>query len=410
MNQVAQDRYAQRPLLDPGLTRATSQLFSFFLAASVTLAITISAAFYSSFSSTRLAMVLLTVLALHLLTSRRVLLARELIIYVVFVVYMLVQLTWTSNAVLALNTLFPAFNFIVIIGVFGSLVAFHNTRAVLLGISGGVTLGALYYSMRKGFPLVYPEGFSYNAMAVLYIFGLSISLLLSSIVRPKRLFLLLGVMFGVLTLATTSIKANLGIFLGVVSAWLIYRRLFGRLLIRNFIPILIILAAMVVAIGTNDQLTAGLQKGVSRIGLGLEILQARDDIAGYGGYGKRSRWAAEGLKGWARSPVFGHGVEAFRNDFGITSHATPIDLLYNSGVIGLTLFYSMFLSMFWRLYAQRREKPLALSAVVLGSLVCFSFITMSGTMHYNTFLAAFIGISTGLLRASPSSQDKGSGQ
>ena len=39
-----------------------------------------------------------------------------------------------------------------------------------------------------------------------------------------------------------------------------------------------------------------------------------------------------------------------------------------------------------------------LPALIFGGLVCYAFITMSGTMHYNSFMAIFIGVSTGLIR------------
>ena len=109
-----------------------------------------------------------------------------------------------------------------------------------------------------------------------------------------------------------------------------------------------------------------------------------------------------GLKGWVKNPLFGHGVEAFRDSYGITSHSTPTDLLYNSGLIGFALFYGMFISLAWRLYCTRGERPPAFRALILGTLIAFAFITLSGTMHYNAFLAAFIGISTALL-----SKDRG---
>jgi hypothetical protein len=34
---------------------------------------------------------------------------------------------------------------------------------------------------------------------------------------------------------------------------------------------------------------------------------------------------------------------------------------------------------------------------MLAGIVCYAFVSLSGTMHYNAFFAAFVGISVGLL-------------
>ena len=106
----------------------------------------------------------------------------------------------------------------------------------------------------------------------------------------------------------------------------------------------------------------------------------------------------KGLTGWTQNPMFGHGVEAFRARFGITSHSTPVDLLYNSGVIGLGLFYAIFVSMAGRLARPRGTAPRTADPVILGALVCYMFISLSGTMHYNASLAVFVAIGTAVLR------------
>jgi hypothetical protein len=85
-------------------------------------------------------------------------------------------------------------------------------------------------------------------------------------------------------------------------------------------------------------------------------------------------------------------------DNGVTSHSTPIDLLYNSGVIGFLAFYAMFVSLGLRLVQVRGLALGSLPSLIFGGLVCYLFITLSGTMHYNTFMAIFFAVSAGLLR------------
>ncbi|MBT8080442.1 MAG: hypothetical protein KJO31_17820, partial [Gammaproteobacteria bacterium] len=120
----------------------------------------------------------------------------------------------------------------------------------------------------------------------------------------------------------------------------------------------------------------------------------------------RSYWAKRGIEGWTASPVFGHGVESFRATHGITSHSTPIDLLYNTGVIGLFLFYGMFISIAWRILRTASADDNGLRPLLFAALSCYAFITLSGTMIYQTFLAVFIAFGVSLLRRFESEQSR----
>ena len=44
---------------------------------------------------------------------------------------LILSLLWTDDVGLAMNTLQPALNFVLILILFGSLVAYHDSRAVL---------------------------------------------------------------------------------------------------------------------------------------------------------------------------------------------------------------------------------------------------------------------------------------
>jgi hypothetical protein len=195
-----------------------------------------------------------------------------------------------------------------------------------------------------------------------------------------------------LIVATTSIKTNLGIVLGAASAGLVYARHFAGTLRRTALPLTALVVLTAFAVSSNEALRERLQEGVGRAALGVEVLQSRDDVEGHS-----ARWMRTGLAGWTQNPLFGHGVEGFRSRFGTTSHSTPVDLLYNSGVIRLGLFYGIFASIVWRLVRLRRTGLRGAGAMIFGALVCYMFISLSGTMHYSASLAVFVAISTALL-------------
>ena len=197
--------------------------------------------------------------------------------------------------------------------------------------------------------------------------------------------------------ATTSIKTNLGIALGLAAAAIMYYRHFGRLLRRRLLLLTVLLGGLGFAIASSDKLSDAISHGAGRVFVGVQVLQARDNVAGYSAFGQRDYWRKMGIDGWKLNPVFGYGTEAFRDAYGITSHSTPIDLLYNYGLIGLALFYSVFASLAWRLIIVDRGRASSQRALIFAGMVCYVFMTMSGTLHYNAYLAAFLGISVALL-------------
>jgi O-antigen ligase len=203
---------------------------------------------------------------------------------------------------------------------------------------------------------------------------------------------------GIHIVATTSIKTNLGILLGALTAGAVHFGYVSRLLWRNALVILGAAGVLAFAVASNEAAVATIERGAHRVGLGIEILQARENLPGYSSFERRANWQREGFRGWVENPVFGHGVEAFRSGHGITSHASHVDIAYNSGLIGLVLFYSLFASMFQRLYRARHGELRNTRLLILGGVVCYFFISFAGTIHYSSFLAAFLALSIGILK------------
>lgn len=376
--------------------RKLGLLCSFVLAALAGFALTITF-FIESFHSARLAVVLVALILLHLMRFQKVFVSRELIFYSVFFCYMLFQLFWAPDLRLAMNTIVPAASCILTMILFGSLIKYHDSYTVLAGILCGFLAGAVAYTIIGGFPFAYPAGFSYNAIASMYLFGLIITLLLGCIVRSSAIFLVVAFVILMHIVATTSIKNNLGILLGGVGASLVYFGDFAKTLRRHALSLIALGALLGYVLVTNTALMEMLRRGVDRVIVGLKLLQAREDIPGYGSFGRRAEWQADGLSGWLENPVFGYGPEAFRSQFGITSHSTPIDILYNSGLIGLVLYYAIFVSIASRLYSARHERQGNIFLLFFAALVCYLFVSLSGVLHYSQTFAAFIAISASFL-------------
>jgi hypothetical protein len=371
-------------------------LGSFCVAFAAGLVVTVNA-FAGAAQPFRVGVLLAALIMVHALMRGRLWLPREFAMYFAFAAYNALSMLWTSDVTDAIPNLQLTLNFSLTLVLFGALVIFHDRRPVLAGILVGFFVGAALYTRISRFPFAYPDDFSYNTIAGMYLFGLFVTIAYGWYRRSRLLPISLGLVLMLLMAATTSIKTNLGVLLGAAAAGLFYFRYALRAVWRNVILIALLAALMGYAVSTNDALMDRFQAGVDRVSIGANVLAARDAARGDAGLSMRENWKNLGIKGWLANPVFGNGVESFRGDFGVTSHSTPVDLLYNTGLIGCVLFYAIFGSIVWRLFEARDVRVRSPGALALGALTCYGFMSLSGTMYYEMFLAASIAISTALL-------------
>jgi O-antigen ligase len=340
---------------------------------------------------------LLALLLLHTVRYLRVWIGREVLLYAGLLAYSALSISWTENMHVAVNTLPSMTNFLLVLALFGSLAAYHEVGALLIGCVTGFGLAAVLYTLTSGFPFSYPEGFSYNTIAGMYLFGLFSLAVLGAYLRWLIVPLAGGVLLLVLITATTSIKTNLGLALGVTGATLFYFKPSATALIRGLLVVGILATGAAYAVRSNPAVEERVRNGFARVSLGVAVLTNREGDSGTTGLGNRQGWEREGLRGWAANPVFGSGMEAFRADFGTTSHSTPIDLLYNYGLIGLTLFYGLYGSIALRLLKARNPIFRSVRARLTAALIAYAFISLSATIYYEAFIAMFVALSTVLI-------------
>ena len=281
---------------------------------------------------------------------------------------------------------------------------------MICGILGAFVVGAVSYTYLSGFPFQRPDGFSYNAFAVMYLSGLYCALLFGLICGSRVLAGTLALVFLLHIVATTSIKTNLGLAAGVLVVSAIFFLRTARIVARNVVYLVVLGAALAYAITSSDELSRRVDVGIQRISLGVEILQSRQDQSGSTSYGLREEWTSIGLEGWASNPVFGEGVEAFRATHGAHSHTVPVELLYNTGLIGFVLFYSVFASLMFRVLLTGQTAARNLHALVVAGTVCYMLMTFGGTPQYEYYLGIFLATSVALLERNRSGRGSDAGE
>lgn len=376
---------------------ATVRMEAALLSCALSFGLVTSTTFVETFTSSHLLIVLLMLLLVQVLRRPRLFFSVECGLYGLLTLYLFVTMLWAPVPVLGLGSLFHATDFMIIMVMFGSLILTDEPRSVIGGALAGFAAGAGIYAMATGFPFRVPADFSYNAMALMYLFGLMLALLYGWMSGSRVLVPLLVAVIFMHVVATTSIKTNLGVLLGIVAAAGIFRRQVGSAIRRHIVLLGAGFAVIAYLVLSNETVMGRMELAFDRLKVGLEVLWAREDQSGYSGFDERAYWMREGIAGWTRSPVFGHGVEAFRGDYGITSHSSPIDLLYNSGLIGFMLFYAVLVATAYRCFGWRTEAEPGLRAILLLGLVAHGFTTFSGIVFYTSSFGAFMGIAGALL-------------
>lgn len=379
-----------------GINRVAGQTATFVLAGVATFAVTVNE-YGDNSHPTVVTMQLLFLLLLHVVRYLRVWLSRETLLYLGFFAYSLLSIAWTEDMHVAVATVPSLTNCLLVLILFSSLAAYHEIGALLAGMAVAFCAAAMLYTLTSGFPFTYPDGFSYNTIAGMYLFGLFTISVLGTYWHWTLLPLAAGSVLLALITATTSIKTNLGVALGIGTATLLYFKPTAKNLTRGVLIVVVLVGGAVYAVRTDPALQERVQNGFGRVSLGVAVLTNREGDSGRTGLGNRRGWEKAGLKGWATNPMFGSGMEAFRADFSTTSHSTPIDLLYNYGLIGFGLFYGIFASIAWRLLKARNAQFRGVRARITACLIAYCFISLSGLIYYESFVAIFVGVSTGLL-------------
>jgi O-antigen ligase len=367
------------------------------LAAVLSMSLVFSVTFVDQVTSSRLLVLLIALLVWHVLVCPRIRLFRELYLYAGFAAYVMVASIWAPDFVLALNTLFPVLDFLLVMVLAASLVAYHDRRSVFFGLLAGLLAASAAYTYIVGFPLRIPEDFSYNAIASIYLYGLFSVLLYGCFSRSIAIPAVLATLMLLHIVVTTSIKTNLAVVLAAAVVTAFYFRQTAILARRYVLFLLVGLAMVAYLVLSTEGAVERLQYAGARMEVGIKVLQTREDQSGYGGFDERAYWLREGLNAWVRNPLFGAGVEAFRFRYGITSHSTVVDLLYNTGLLGFGLFYSMFASLLWRLLKAGQRVPKGVKATILAVLVSYAFVSLSGLVYYQFFLGLLVAASAVLL-------------
>lgn len=223
---------------------------------------------------------LLVLILLHTVRYLRFWTSREILFYVGLFAYSLLSVSWTEDMHVAVNTVPSLTNFLLVLVLFSSLAAYHELGTLLAGMAIGFAAAAMLYTLTSGFPFSYPEDFSYNTIAAMYLFGFFVIIVLGSYRRWTVVPLTVGLVLLLLITATTSIKTNLGVALGIAGATVLYFKPTAKGLIRGLMIAAALAAVVGYAVRSDPALAETVKNGLERVTLGFAVLTNREGDSG----------------------------------------------------------------------------------------------------------------------------------
>lgn len=300
----------------------------------------------------------------------------------VFVTYACASVLWSfeQNAALvsALGLAFDFFGAVVVWaalqnGVTLRLVALSS--AVAAALQGGI---ALYQHATLGEERA--VGLTGNANSLAIQLSLAAFLLLLTLPRNRWSGLLAAALIVVATLTTGTRK--------LVFVWFAYFLVLARDLVPSFRR---------PSIGTAIALLAAPLAVWASLTYGGTLTGPLEDVAFFQRLeltfegretAKRSALIEDGLEVFEDAPVFGHGIDQYRyvGTFTTYTHNNYVELLANLGVVGLVLYYVLFLVLAYRavagVVAGQRSAWVVLAIVVLYLLMDVARVSYSGRITW----------------------------
>lgn len=126
--------------------------------------------------------------------------------------------------------------------------------------------------------------------------------------------------------------------------------------------------------------------------LGSRLEQAANGLFGSGtsdaSYNGRHKMIVHGWEWFLRRPIFGYGLENFRAlysheyNFSTYSHNNFIELLVSGGIVGIAIYYSMYVYVISKLWAPATKERDRLAVCLFSVVITQFFIQFISTINY----------------------------
>lgn len=312
-------------------------------------------------------------------------------IYLVFTIWCTLSVVWAIEQTYCFDVLIPLWgtNFLM-----ASIYNYCDSKERILRvtsvfISMGVAL-ALINALKT--PLGARETYYGGVNVVGFAMFSTLVLAIWMAQRRKPIYLLFTPLFSYVIFITASQKVILSIFI----VFLIYMGLLlSKFRIKLFFKITLVACASIVIAAAYFQKISGLQYAYIRTAATIQTVitgeRANWAAGGADGEGLRGDLAKKGIEYILQNPILGYGVNNYRsllrNDIGVEtySHNTPIEISIGIGILGVFVYYSLFILAAIKLLSAYRISKKADNLYLIGCLVAVVVIGQFMQLYFDAF-------------------------
>ena len=222
-----------------------------------------------------------------------------------------------------------------------------------------------------------------NVNMLALIFFISLSFLTYFMISRKNWFLMIpGLIMFIFIILTGSRKGFLSIVLFILLMSLFLSKNWMKGIVKTLIVVVVLLTIFKMVIMKNEVFYSVLGKRIVTMDNYFSGNQQIDRSTA-----ERAFMYQFGIEQIQKRPIWGYGLDNYRvlllnSGLGreTYSHNNYIELLVNGGVIGLFLFYAMYVYLFWILKKYLKQKHLMATILVINNLIII--ILGMAMVHY----------------------------
>lgn len=317
--------------------------------------------------------------------------------YLLFVAYCVLSLFWTNSIENSFNVLKTSILFWVTTFFLSMyIITKEDIIAIIKCIFWACLVTAIYIYIKMGFTFIsnvrigfdnLGKGWNANSVGLIAAVGAaSAYFLLPYIKLPKILLLFCIGVFTVLSIFTGSRKAIL-LLIFVLSAYTVLSHYKNKKITVSFL--FLALGILIVLLFTNETLYRIMGSRIENMVKGF-FGEGTDE----GSFNERQNMIISGLRYFSEKPLFGHGINGFMNLYGDEfgnygyAHNNFVELLVGIGLIGFTIYYSIYIYLLYNLSIKTIREKDNISAFLFSVIVSY-LIMQYAFVSYNDFLNNF---------------------
>lgn len=349
-----------------------------------------------SFLSLAIGALLVVAYAVEMLyhQEKSIFLNRFLLVYMVFYIWCLASILWATDEALSMKMVVRmTFLTVTLIVIYNVLKRYDIKNAFYYALITGTFINFVLFFNLFSVPFDTWLWLRYqgtlnnpNVLSIVSILSIVASAILLNINRNGPLLktvLISNIAVSIFLIFQTASKK--GLLFG--SVFMIFLMFYSKIKMKTLgISLLLasVLGVIIVKFTDTEKLLFKVDYIVKRMMQLFDAMSGRKyDLSS----NERMQFIVEGFDKFADTPIFGHGIDNFRVYFGLYAHNNFIELLFDVGLVGLIMYYSVHVSL---LMQSRRVTHAFLRNISIILIVIIMMMDVAVVSYFTKYLFTFL--------------------